>query len=138
MQSTKRVGIDNEILTMPQRWLGLITDALMLLLLAFFAFHQWKITGFFTSKFGWIEMLALYVPILMSLVAPVQRFILGKRNPARPIEALSDLCLAIGPLWLQLFSRLTSPTWRIHSHLLCVFHLAGSTMMSASGSWFCR
>ena len=114
MQPTSRVRIDNEILTMPQRWLGLFTDGLMLLLLAFFAYHQWKSTGFFTSKFGWTEMFALYVPILMSLAAPVQRFVQGKRNPARPIEAVSDLSLAIGSLWLRViypfdFTHLADP-----------------------------
>jgi hypothetical protein len=114
MQPTSRVRIDNEILTMPQRWLGLITGVLMLLLLAFFAYHQWKITGFFTGKFGRTEMFALYIPILMSLVAPVQRLIQGKRNPARPIEAVSDLSLAIGSLWLRVifpfdFTHLADP-----------------------------
>ena len=114
MQLTNRVRIDNEILTLPQRWLGLVTHVLMLLLLAFFAYHQWKITGFFTSKFGWTEMLALYLPILMSLVAPVQRLVQGRRNPARPTEAISDLSLAAGSLWLRVifpfdFTHLADP-----------------------------
>ena len=71
-------------------------------MLVFFAYHQWKITGFFTNKFGLTEMFALYVPILMSLVAPFQRLVQGRRNPARPFEALSDLFLAVGSLWLRI------------------------------------
>ena len=102
MQPINRFRIDNEVLTTLQRWLGLIPDVLMLLLLVFFAYHQWKITGFFTSKFGLTEMFALYVPILMSLVAPFQRLVQGRRNPARPFEALSDLFLAVGSLWLRI------------------------------------
>jgi TRAP-type C4-dicarboxylate transport system permease small subunit len=74
------------------------TFILMLLLLAFFAYHQWKNTGFFTYKFGRAEMLALYLPILISLGPPIQRLIQGRRNPARPLEAVTDLSLAIGSL----------------------------------------
>jgi hypothetical protein len=114
MQPSTRQKIEKEILTMPQRWAGLFTDVLMLLLLAFFAYHQWKNTGFFSSEFGWAAMLALYVPILISLVPPIQRLILGKRNPARPIEAIGDISLAMGSLWLRIvfpfdFTHLADP-----------------------------
>jgi hypothetical protein len=86
----------------------------MLLLLAFFAYHQWQNTGFFTDKFGWAEMLALYVPILISLGPPILRLLQGRRNPARPLEAAVDLSLAIGSLWLWInfpfnFAHLADP-----------------------------
>jgi hypothetical protein len=114
MQPPIREKKEIEILTTLQRWAGLYTDVLMLLLLAFFAYHQWKNTGFFTSKFGLAEMIALYVPILISLAPPIQRFIQGKRNPARPLEAITDLSLAIGSLLLWIiypfdFSHLADP-----------------------------
>src|SRR4030042_4146676 len=101
-------------LTMPQRWAGLYPDVLMLLLLAFFAYHQRMSTGFFTEKFGLPEMIALYVPILISLAPPIQRLLQGERNPARPLEAVTDLSLAIGSLWLWnhfplYFSPLAAP-----------------------------
>jgi hypothetical protein len=83
-----------------RRWGGLYTVPLMLLLLAFFSYHQWKQTDFFTEKFGPIEMIALYVPIVVSMVAPFQRAIQGHVNPARLTEASSDLLLALGSLWL--------------------------------------
>jgi hypothetical protein len=47
-------------------------------------------------------MLALYVPILISLAPAIQRLIQGKRNPARPLEAVTDLSLAIGSLRLRI------------------------------------
>jgi hypothetical protein len=100
MQSPHQEKKEFEILSPSQRWAGMYTFVLMLLLLAFFAYHQWKNTGFFTDKFGWAEMFALYAPILISLGPPTQRLIQGRRNPARPLEAVTDLSLAIGSLWL--------------------------------------
>ncbi len=87
-------------MTPARRWGGLYTVGLMVLLLVFFAYHQWKRTGFFTDKFGPSEMLALYAPILISMAPPIQRAIQGQTNPARPLEAASDLSLAIGSIWL--------------------------------------
>lgn len=100
MQSPPQAKKELEKLSIAQCVAGLYTDGLMLLLLAFFAYHQWKNTGFFTEKFGWAEMIALYVPILISLAPPLQRLIQGRRNPARPLEAATDLSLAIGSFWL--------------------------------------
>ena len=114
MQTPPQVKKEIENLSPAQRWAGLYTDVLMLLLLAFFACHQWKNTGFFTEKFGWAEMLALYAPILVSLGPPIQRLIQGRRNPARPLEAATDLSLALGSFWLWFhfpfnFARLADP-----------------------------
>jgi hypothetical protein len=91
---------DKGVMTPTRRWGGLYTVGLMLLLLTFFVYHQWKGTGFFTDKFGPAEMLALYGPIVISMAPPIQRAIQGHSNPARPLEAASDLSLAIGSIWL--------------------------------------
>ncbi len=91
---------DNEILTTPQRWVELLAVAAMLLLFGFFVYHQVANTGFFTAKFGALEMLCLYGPILFSLAAPVARALNGRRNPARPLEIAMNLFMAIGSLWL--------------------------------------
>ena len=47
-------------------------------------------------------MWALYVPILVSFAAPIARAISGRLNPARPFEAATNICLAIGSLWLAI------------------------------------
>ena len=91
---------DKGTMTPARRWAGLYTVALMLLLLVFFAYHQWKKISFFTDNFGTVEMIALYGPILISIGAAIQRAIQGRSNPARPLEAASDLSLAIGSIWL--------------------------------------
>lgn len=103
-----------------QRWGGLYVTALMSLLLAFFAYHQWKKTGFFTANFRLPDMIALYLPIFVSLVPPILRAIQGQRNPSRPVEAAGDVLLAIGSLWLRSsfpfdFAHLADPfptSWR--------------------------
>lgn len=79
---------------------GLYTIGLMVLLLLFFAIHQRQNTGFFTDKFGIPEMVALYLPILTSMAAPLLRLIQGRNDPARLAELVSDLCVAVGSLWL--------------------------------------
>jgi len=91
---------DNETLTPTQRWTGLLVIVGMLLLAGFFAYHQFTNTGFFTAKFGSLEMLCLYGPILVSFAAPIARAMSGRQNPGRPFDAATNLSLAAGSLWL--------------------------------------
>lgn len=91
---------NEQVLAPVRRWSGLYTVGLVVLLLIFFAVHQRKQTGFFTTKFGLAEMVALYLPILISLAAPILRLIYGRIDPARLVETVSDLCLAVGSIWL--------------------------------------
>ena len=99
MQPTeKKTG--RTMLSPARRWSGLYTIGLVLLVLIFFAIHQKRNTGFFTEKFGTDEMVALYVPIAISLAAPILRTVQGKIDPARLVEAISDVCLALGSIWL--------------------------------------
>jgi hypothetical protein len=91
---------DTEVLTPLQRWGELVLIAVMLLLLGFFAYHQWARTGFFTARFGPREMLCLYGPILLSFAAPIVRLLAGRRNPARPLDAATSLFLATADVWL--------------------------------------
>jgi hypothetical protein len=57
-------------------------------------------TGFFTEKFGGLEMLCLYGPLLFGISAPAIRALTGQRNPARPFEAAASLFLSLGSLGL--------------------------------------
>lgn len=91
---------EKEILSTWQRWAELLTIPAMLLIFSFFAYHQGAKTGFFTSKFEGLEIVCLYGPMLLSLAAPIIRAVSGRRNPARPLEAATNMFLAIGSLWL--------------------------------------
>jgi len=85
---------------MAQRWQEWLLVAAMLLLLTFFVAHQAAGTGFFTEGFGTLEMISLYGPILLTLLAPLYRFLTGERNPARLFEIAANLALMFGSLQL--------------------------------------
>lgn len=89
-----------DVLTTDQRWAGLLIVVGMILLFSFFAYHQSANTGFFTAKFGLLEMFFLYGPIFAALGAPIARALNGRRNPARLLEGAANLFLLIGSLWL--------------------------------------
>ena len=91
---------DKETLTAPERVGELIGIAIKLLMIAFFAAHQRLDTGFFTARFGTLEAVCLFGPLLVSLAGPTVRALTGQRRPARPFEALSGLSMAAGSLWL--------------------------------------
>ncbi len=95
-------GKPEKAISPARRWSGLYTLVLLILLLIFFALHQKQQTGFFTSKFGPAEMVALYLPILVAMIAPIVRLIQGRNRTAVLVDAVSDTCLAIGSLWLWL------------------------------------
>lgn len=98
--NTAKDKIDKDTLSSPARAAEVFFVVCMLLLLAFFVYHQSTNTGFFTEKFGPLEMLCLYGPLLFGISAPAIRAWIGRRNPARPFEAATSLFLAAGSLWL--------------------------------------
>ncbi|HSB65695.1 MAG TPA: hypothetical protein VLD65_03905 [Anaerolineales bacterium] len=100
MQTGKPKSNSNT-LTPARRLASMFSVGLTVLLLIFFGLHQKDDTGFFTSKFGTTEIVALYLPILISMAAPLIRITLGTLDPARLVEAFSDVCLAVGSLWLR-------------------------------------
>ena len=91
---------DHELLSTRMRWFEVSFDLPMIILFGFFALHQMLGTGFFTPKFGTLEMLALYGPIVVALIAPAVRALTGRRNPARPWDVAMQLSLAAGSLYL--------------------------------------
>lgn len=93
---------EKEVLTPAQRGGEVISLVVMLLVFGFFADHQVAHTGFYTAKFGTMEMVCLYGPMLLSLVAPIVRAVTGRRNPARPFEVVTNVFLAIAAVYLLL------------------------------------
>lgn len=91
---------DRDVIRFSQRVPELFVAAAMIGLLGFLVYHQQSNSGFFTEKFGGLEMIALYAPILISLTPPVVRALTGRRNTARPFDIATNLSLALGSLWL--------------------------------------
>lgn len=91
---------DRDRLTRGQRVGEFIGVLLMMLLLAFFNHHLIVNSGFFTEKFGWEEMLLFYGPMLFAMAAPIVRIITGRRNVARPVEAASNVFMALAAVRL--------------------------------------
>ncbi|MGE5333891.1 MAG: hypothetical protein ACM3N4_04260 [Nitrososphaerota archaeon] len=91
---------DREVLNVPERVIEpMVTILIMGLLASFFAYHQIAATGFFTEQFGPFEMLCLYGPIVLSLAAPAVRALTGRRNPGRPLEVVTNVCMVLAALW---------------------------------------
>lgn len=91
---------NKEYLSIGQRVGEVIGIAAMLVVIAFFINHLRLDTGFFTSAFGPLEMLCLFVPLVLSLTGPIARVVTGRRNPARPFDIATNALLALGSLWL--------------------------------------
>lgn len=92
----------NEVLTSVERWGEAAIVVSLWLLLGFFGRHQALNTGFFTDRFGTLELVCLYGPILLAMLPPAARALNGRRNPARPLEVVAHLSLMLGSLWLVL------------------------------------
>src|SRR5512138_3657286 len=91
---------DNETLNTIERWLEGLSVVALVLLFALFMVHQVANTGFFTTDFGTVEMLYLYLPIPVAMIAPLIRALTGRRHPARLWAAASSLLTAVAALWL--------------------------------------
>jgi hypothetical protein len=91
---------NSEYLTPSQRFGEIVAIFVMLLFFSFFIYHQRANTGFFTASFGSQEMFFFYGPMLLTLLAPLTRALLGRRNPARPAEAVTNVFQTIAAIWL--------------------------------------
>ncbi len=91
---------DQDSISSPLRLAEIFFALCLLLLFAFLANHQITDTGFFTSEFGTLHMVCLYVPLILGINAPLVRAWTGKRNTARPFEIFTSLTLAFGSLIL--------------------------------------
>jgi hypothetical protein len=68
--------------------------------MGFFTYHLVNNTGFFTSKFGLMEEIVFFGSMIISLLPPLARAAVGRRNPVRPLEAGVNILFALASLWL--------------------------------------
>lgn len=99
-RTTPNYGGKKEILKIGQRFGEVFGVVVILLIMAFFVYNQIANTGFFTSGFGQWAMFAFYGSILLSLVLPLARAVIGARHPVRPLEAASNIFSIFAALYL--------------------------------------
>lgn len=85
--------------------------AFSMIFIAFFAIHQTRPTGFFTDDTG---PLLIYLVLVYGMVPSAMRLLLGRRNMARPLEAIGmAIFLVVGVYLLAAFpfemSRFAQP-----------------------------
>jgi hypothetical protein len=92
--------LEKEYMTLSQRFGEAVSLIILALILGYF-WRLWTIdAGFFTSAFGPPEQFWFFGPMLLSLAAPLVRILVGRRNPARPFEMVTNVLMALGAIWL--------------------------------------
>jgi hypothetical protein len=87
-------------LTLSQRFGEVVSVIIMALIIGYF-WRLWTLdVGFFTSAFQPPEQFWFFAPMLLGLAAPTVRLLVGRRNPARPFEIVTDVFMVIGAIWL--------------------------------------
>lgn len=107
-------GRDRNMLTIPDRIGEIVGIFVILLIAAFFVYHQTTDTGFMTSKFGLAEAFLFYGSFTLSIVSAGARAIIGRRDTARPFELASNVFGAIAAIWFLVvfpfnFAHLADP-----------------------------
>lgn len=72
----------------------------ILLVTLYFIYSQVLKTGFFTSSFGITEIFLFYFPVPLGILANIVKLLTGRRNPARPIETVDAIAIAVAAFWL--------------------------------------
>ena len=84
-----------------ERVVGVGIVVVCLLIMLYFITHQTSSTGFFTTKFGSLEMVMLYGSIIFMIVSAGLEGIFGQRLLSRIWDAFGGLIFAtIGITWL--------------------------------------
>ncbi len=77
-----------------------VAVAITVLVTLYFAAHQMQSTGFFTSRFGSLEMFLFYSFLIYQIVPAVLKVIFGRRNLARFFEIFGGVLGTVVLLWL--------------------------------------
>lgn len=91
---------DKNVLKPEERFGELVGVAIMILIIAFFVYHQVSNTGFFTQRFGPLEAFLFYAAGVAGMAAPILRAVTGSRVRARWFDLGSSLLWAVASIWL--------------------------------------
>ena len=97
-----RSVLKKDVMTRSERIGEVASMVAVLLITAFFVYHQVNSTGFFTSKFGATEQALFYGAALFGLITGGARAILGRRSSVRPLEIAGGVLWIVASLWLYI------------------------------------
>ena len=72
----------------------------ILLIVLYFVAHQVWSTGFFTSRFGTVEMLLFYISLMFGMVTSAVRGLFGRKNFARLFDIFGSVLIIVVLAWL--------------------------------------
>lgn len=108
----------------PSEMIGqIIGVACGVIILAFFAIHQTRPTGFFKEDFSTFDSVLMYLIIVLGMISPLVRFVFGRKNVARPFDAIGMAVFFAGGLYFLIkfpfdFSYFAEPLPRVLEPLL--------------------
>jgi len=107
----------------PERVGQLFGFVVGVIIIAFFAIHETRPTGFFKEAFSKSDAALLYALIVLGMVSPLIRFVFGRKNIARPVDAVGMAFVFVVGLYFLLtfpfdFSHFAEPLPRAIEPLL--------------------
>jgi hypothetical protein len=65
----------------------------------YFVSSQVEKTGFFAPSFGNLETFLFYLPVPLGIGVSLIRLVTGRKNPARPLDALNAAVIGVACFW---------------------------------------
>ncbi len=93
------------------------------IIITFFTIHQTRPTGFFKEDFSNFDSIVMYLLIVLGMISPLVRFVFGRKNVARPFDAIGMAAFFVGGLYFLVkfpfdFSHFAEPLPRVLEPLL--------------------
>ena len=79
---------------------NIVGFVVIILVILYFVAHQMWSTGFFTSKFGTLEMFLFYVALMFGIVTTAVRVLFGRKNLARLFDVFGAVLFTVALAWL--------------------------------------
>ena len=89
-----------DIIPYSERAGNIVGVVAILLITLYFVAHQMWSTGFFTSRFGTVEMFLFYISLMFGMVTSAIRGLFGRKNLGRLFDIFGFVLSAVALAWL--------------------------------------
>ena len=89
-----------DIIPYSERAGNIVGIVAILLITLYFVAHQMWSTGFFTSRFGTVEMFLFYISLMFGMVTSAIRGLFGRKNLGRLFDIFGFVLFAVALAWL--------------------------------------